>query len=86
MKLKINPFNRGNPMTLKDAAVVASISALAIWILNFLANASIMQLREDLAAFCFDAVKSYLVNWAGTFITLSGLERLVSKQKEKSKA
>lgn len=86
MKLSFNPFNRGNPMTLKDAAIVATLTALAIWILNFLANATIGMLREDIAAFCFEAVKSYMVNWAGTFITLAGLERFVSKGKEKPKS
>jgi len=73
-------------MTLKDAAVVATLTALAIWILNFLANASIGQLREDLTAFCFEAVKSYLVSWAGTFITLSGLEQFISKTAKKPKS
>jgi len=80
VKLSINPFNRGNPMTLKDAAYVSTLVALATWILTFLANASAGQIRADPWAFCFDAVKTYLVSWAGTFITLSGLEQYVKRK------
>jgi len=79
--LKINPFNQGNPMTLKDAAVVATLTALVIWILTFFANATIGAIRADPVAFCFDAIRTYAISWAGTFMTLAGLEQYM-KQKE----
>lgn len=79
MKLKINPFDAGNPMTWRDAATVSAISAMAIWILTFLVNASIGEIRADAAEFFFEAVKAYLIAWAGNFITLAGLEQLVKK-------
>jgi len=82
MKLNINPFNMGNPMTMKDAAVVATVAALCIWILNFFAGAEWVIIVADPAAWIFVAVKTYIVSWAGTFVTLAGLEQLVSRGKE----
>jgi len=82
VELNINPFNRGNPMTLKDAVVVSTIAAFAVWILSFFANASYLVLAADPGAWVFDAVKSYAVSWAGIFISLSGLEQLVKKSAE----
>jgi hypothetical protein len=79
MRININPFNSGNPMTFKDAAIVSTIVAFVTWILTFLANASVGTLREDLAAFAFEAVKTYAVSWAGTFITLAGLEQYIKR-------
>jgi len=81
MKLKINPFNRGNPMSLRDAAIVSSLVALTTWILTFLANSSASDIRADPWAFVFEALKTYLVTWAGTFITLSGLEQYIKRKK-----
>lgn len=66
-------------MSFKDAAAVATITAFVIWILNFLAAASIGQIRADPEAFLFEAVKTYAVSWAGVFITLAGLEQLVKR-------
>lgn len=83
MKLRINPFNSSNPMGIKDAVIVSTIAAFAIWILNFLANVTIGQVRADPTAICFDAVKTYLVSWAGIFLTLSGLEQYVKRQEKK---
>jgi len=82
MKLRINPFNAGNPMDLKDAAVVSTVVAFVTWILTFLASASVGQVRTDPAAFAFEALKTYAVTWAGTFISLAGLEQLVKREKE----
>ena len=82
MKLQINPFNARNPMTLKDAAAVATVVAFVTWILNFLASASIGQIRADVAEFVFEAIKCYAVSWAGAFISLAGLEQLI-KRREK---
>ena len=80
MKLKINPFNRGNPMTFKDAAIVSTLIALVLWILQFFANAQYVTVVSDPYAWVFEALKNYLVNWAGTFMTLAGLEQLVKRQ------
>jgi len=79
VKLNINPFNAGNPMTLKDAAVVATVVAFVTWVLTFLANASLGQVRADLADFVFEAVKTYLIAWAGSFISLAGLEQYIKR-------
>ena len=84
MKLNINPFDAGNPMSAKDAAVIAAVAALAVWILTFLANASYGVVEADPEAFLFEAAKTYLVAWAGNFIALTGLEQLVKKAREES--
>jgi len=82
VKLNINPFEAANPMSLKDAAVVSTIVAFVTWILTFLASASMGQVRADPAAFCFEAVKTYAVSWAGTFISLAGLQQYVKLTKK----
>ena len=79
MKLNINPFDAGNPMSAKDAAVVAAIAAFVVWILTFLAEASYGVIAADPEAFLFEAVKTYAVAWAGNFIALTGLEAIVKK-------
>jgi len=82
VKLRVNPFGAGNPMNLKDAAIVSTVVANVTWVLTFVANASIGQVRADVAAFVFEAVKTYVVTWAGTFISLAGLEQYVKRTKE----
>lgn len=82
LKLNINPFNEGNPMTLKDAAVVATVVAFIIWVLGFFANAQYLIIVEAPKQWIFNAFKDYLVNWAGTFVTLAGLEQLVKREKK----
>jgi len=69
-------------MTFKDAAVVSTVVAFVTWILTFLASAYIGQIRADPAEFVFEAVKTYAVTWAGTFISLAGLEQYVKRQEE----
>ncbi|MBA7646864.1 hypothetical protein ES703_54630 [subsurface metagenome] len=82
MKLRINPFNSGNPMNMRDAATVATIIAFATWILNFFASTSIDQVRADVVGFIFEAIKTYAVAWAGAFISLAALEQLIKHRKE----
>lgn len=84
VKLNINPFNAGNPMTLKDAAAVALIAAFAVWILQFFANAQWDIIVADAPRWVFEAVRNYLVSFAGIFVSLAGLEQLVKKSKETS--
>jgi len=79
MDLRINPFDTENPMDIKDAAVIATITAFVTWILSFLASATVGQIRADVVGFCFEALKVYAVAWAGNFITLAGLEQLVKR-------
>lgn len=67
-------------MTLRDAATVATIVAFMIWILQFFANAQYTVIVEDPGAWCFEAVKNYAVNWAGTFAALAGLEELIKRK------
>jgi hypothetical protein len=82
MLKKINPFNTGNPMSFRDAATIATLVAVVVWILSFLANASIDQLRGDLAKWVFDAVKSLLIAWASTFMTLAGLDQYMQRKEK----
>jgi len=82
MGLKINPFDVGNPMSLKDAAVISTVVAFVTWILTFIANTSLGQIRADPAEFAFNALKEYAIAWAGTFISLTGLEEYVKKTKK----
>jgi hypothetical protein len=84
MNLKINPLDPNNHMTFKDAAIVSTIASASVWILTFLANTSIGQVRADLSAFVFDCVKTYLTTWAGNFVTLSGLSHLLKPSEAKS--
>jgi len=79
VELNINPFNTNNPMTFKDAAIVATIIAFVTWILTFLANATTGQIRADPADFAFNAIKTYAISWAGTFISLAGLEQYMKR-------
>ena len=83
MVLSINPFSQDNPMTWRDAAAVATITALATWILTFLAETSYGVARADVAEFLFNAVRTYLISWAGSFITLAGLEQYVKGKEVK---
>lgn len=82
MVLKINPFSQSNPMTLRDAVTVAFIVAFCTWILTFLVDASWAVISADPEAFVFEAVKTYAIAWAGTFITLAGLEQYVKRKEE----
>jgi len=79
MKLKINPFDTGNPMSFKDAAKVATVVALVIWILNFFSAAQWNIIIADVGAWCFEAFRTYVVAWAGTFGALAGLEELIKR-------
>jgi len=81
LDLQINPFSTNNPMTYEDAAFVASIVAFVIWVLTFFADAQYIIVVADPGAWCFEAIKTYAVSWAGTFISLAGLEQLVKRGK-----
>jgi len=81
VKLNFNPFNAGNPMTFKEACIVSAISATAVMILNTVANATFGQVQAAPLEFLFNCGKTWLVAWAGNFITLTGLEQLVKKVK-----
>jgi len=80
--MRINPLNTDNPMSFKDAAKVSALAALAIWILTFLAGATMGQIRADPLAFFFDALRTYLISWAGNFITFSSLKTLLKEEEE----
>jgi len=82
MRLNINPFNKGNPMTFRDAAIVSTLSSVAITILNVVANATYQTVTGQPGEFAFNCVKTFLVSWAGNFITLAGLEKLVGGKSE----
>jgi len=84
MDLKINPFNKGNPMTLMDAAKVSAISATAIYFLTFFINITAGQISADPVTFLVDSVKTWMASFWGNFIALAGLEQLI-KPKEETK-
>ena len=69
-------------MGLKDAATVATVMAFVTWILNFLASATIGEVRADVVEFVFEAIKCFAISWAGSFITLAGLEQLIKQTKK----
>jgi len=82
MKLKINPFNRNNPLSMKDAAIISGISATATYVITFLANTSLGQIQADPLLFAYDSIKTWLTSFFGTFITLAGLEALIKRGQE----
>jgi hypothetical protein len=79
MDININPFSAGNPMSIRDAAIIAAIGAFAIWVLQFFANAQWIVIAADPAQWAFEAIKSYAVSWAGIFVTEAGLEQIVKR-------
>lgn len=81
--VNINPFNTGNPMDWKDAAITATIVAFVIWIMSFFANAEYILIAEAPSEWAFEAFKSYIVQWAGSFIGLAGLEEVVKRGQTK---
>jgi len=83
MQLRINPFNRGNPMSLKDAAIVSGLAALATYFLSFLVNIGYAQVKADLAAFAFESIKCLGSSFFGTLMALLGLEQLIRRAEEK---
>lgn len=84
--LQINPFNMGNPMTFKDAAIVSTIAAFVIMVLTQIANASFAQVSASPLEFGFNCIKTFMVSWAGNFITLSGLDQLIKYGQKKAEA
>lgn len=83
MKININPFNHGNPMSLRDAAIVSSLGAIATMLLTVFANATYVTVIASPGEFAFNLLKSFLTAWAGMFVVLSGLEKYVQKQEAK---
>lgn len=77
--MNINPFNRANPLSWKDAAIISAISATATYVLTFLVNASYGQVIADPGSFAFDSLKLWLAGYFGNFITLAGLETLIKR-------
>lgn len=73
-------------MTMKDAAIVATIVAFIIWCLQFFANSQFDLIMVNPGAWCFEAIKNYLVNWAGTFAALAGLEQYIKRQEKTDNA
>jgi len=66
-------------MTLKDAAIVAVVIAFCVWVLNFFAVQEWIIVVADPAAWCFIAIRTYIVAWAGTFVGLAGLHQLIER-------
>ncbi len=82
--MNINPFNGNNPMSLKDAAIISSIAAFTVWILQFVGPLTIGAIRADPIQCLFEAARSYATGWAGIFLTLSGLEKLIQHAEDRT--
>ena len=80
MKLNINPLSSDNPMSFKDAAVVALVVALVFTAAGFLEPWTYEAVAADPGAFLFELVKDIVKTFAATFITLAGLTEIVKRR------
>jgi len=70
-------------MSFADAAKIATLTALVTWILSFFVNISMTDIREDVAALILSGVQTFLASWAGTFLTLAGLDQYMQRKEQK---
>ena len=82
MKWKINPFDRSNPMSLKEAAAVSLITATATYFLTFLVNLQAVDIMADVGTFAFNSFKTWMASFWGTLITLAGLEQWMKRKED----
>lgn len=84
VKLRINPFNTGNPLGLRDALIIAVISASATYTISFLANVTYGQVVTAPGEFLFDSIKTWAAAFFGSLITLGGLDQYIKRKEVKS--
>ena len=84
MKLNLNPFDAGNPMSFKDAAVVALVIAAVTAALGFFDPWTYDMIVEEPGRFMFELFKDVIKTAAATFISLAGLSQLVEKARAES--
>lgn len=82
LKLNINPFSSGNPMTLKDAVILSVLTATATYFLTFFVNVAYGQVIADPGLFVFDSVKIWMQAFWGNFIILFGIETYMKWRSE----
>jgi len=80
--ININPFNKLNPMSIKDAAAIATVGAFITMALTNIANVTLGQVRADVIQVVFDMAKTYIITWASIFGTETGIATLVKKGEE----
>ncbi len=80
--MNINPFNKGNPMTLKDAATVSAIIAAATFFLQFLVGWTYGQICTDVGEFVFQSLRWFGTSFFGSFMALTGLEVYMHRKGE----
>ena len=78
--MRINPFNRGNPMSLKDAMIISTMTATATYFLAFLVNVSFGQVVAEPWTFAFESFKIWMQAFWGNFIVLFGLEQYLKRR------
>ena len=83
LKWNINPFDRANPISLKEAAALSAMTATATYFLTFLVNLSAAEVMLDLGAFFFESFKTWMAAFWGTLITLAGLEQWIKRGEKK---
>lgn len=69
-------------MTLKDAAIVSAVAATGTYVVIFLADVTLGQIRADVMEFLFESAKAWLCSFFGNFLTLSGLAALLGRKEE----
>jgi len=69
-------------MTLKDAAVISGILAVANYFVGFLVGYSYVDVKGAFGDFVFESVKYLGGAFFTTLVTLAGLEQLTKRSKE----
>lgn len=82
MLKKTNPFDSGNPMTFADAFKLSLIVASVTTILAIFTGLTFENLIAEPLKCLFEFGRNWLIAFAGNFITLSGLEIYVHRNKE----
>lgn len=70
-------------MTLKDAAIIAALTATATYFLAFFINITYGQVAADPWLFLFDSVKIWMQSFWGNFLVLFGLEEYMKRRGDK---
>ena len=82
MKWNINPFDRANPISLKEAVLISALAATATYFLTFFINAQYAVVIADPGLFIFESIKTWMAAFWGTVITLAGLEQYIKRKEE----
>ena len=78
--MRLNPFNKSNPMSWQDAAKVSAIIMLTNFFTVYLVDHGIAALQENPLAWAFNAFVFLGRVFLTTFVSLTGLAYIVSKK------